>query len=93
MRQVWAVHVLKDAGATFAEAVFGDLGHAEDYASARSEDAGVRGTAITRFTVGELGSRSTISWFVDGASCDGRILAARARKQVGAPGWAGQSSG
>jgi hypothetical protein len=87
MRHVWAVHVLKDAGATFAEAVFGDLMQAEDYAGARSEDTGVRGTAITRFTVGELGSRSTISWFVDGASCDGRILAARAKKKVGVPGW------
>ena len=85
MRQVWAVHVLKDAGATFAEAVFGDLPHAEEYAGARSTDVGVRGTAITRFTVGEIGTRSTISWFVDGASCDGRVLAARARKRVGTP--------
>ncbi len=86
MRQVWAVHVLKDAGATFAEAVFPDLGAAEEYAGPRSEDAGVRGTAITRFTVGELGSRSTVGWFVDGASCDGRILAARSKRMVGSPG-------
>jgi hypothetical protein len=77
MTQVWAVHVLKDTGATFAEAVFGDQGRAEKYASGRSTDSGVRGTAITRFTVGELGTRSTIGWFVDGTSCDGRILASR----------------
>jgi hypothetical protein len=84
MRQVWTVHVLKDAGATFAEAVFAALTEAEEYASARSADIGVRGTAITRYTVGELGTRSTISWFVDGASCDGRVLAAR--RKVGSPG-------
>lgn len=86
MRQVWTVHVLKDAGATFAEAVFPDLITAEEYAGPRSEDAGVRGTAITRFMVGELGSRSTVGWFVDGASCDGRILAARSGRKVGSPG-------
>ena len=82
MKQVWTVHVLKDAGATFAEAVFPDQVRAEEYAGKRSGDAGVRGTAVTRFTVGELGSRSTISWYVDGASCDGRILAVRSRKKV-----------
>jgi hypothetical protein len=82
MDQVWAVHVLKDAGATFAEAVFPDRVRAEKYASTRSTDIGVRGTAVTRFTVGELGTRSTISWFVDGASCDGRVLAARTRPVV-----------
>ncbi|WP_214402297.1 hypothetical protein [Pseudonocardia lacus] len=82
MTQVWAVHVLKDAGATFAEAVFPDQRRAEAYAGTRSSDIGVRGTAVTRFTVGELGTRSTISWFVDGAACDGRVLAARSRAKV-----------
>lgn len=81
--RVWTVHVLKDAGATFAEAVFAHHGEAEAYATQRSTDPGVRGTAITRFTVGELGSRSTVGWFVDGAACDGRVLAVRRR--VGTP--------
>ncbi|MCO1658269.1 hypothetical protein [Pseudonocardia humida] len=76
------MHVLKDAGATFAEAVFPDQARAEKYAGARSTDIGVRGTAVTRFTVGELGTRSTINWFVDDASCDGRILAARSRRRA-----------
>jgi hypothetical protein len=86
MRQVWTVHVLKDAGATFAEAVFPDQAQAEAYARARSEDAGVRGTAVTRFTVGELGTRSTTGWFVDGAACDGRALASRSRRKVSVDG-------
>jgi hypothetical protein len=77
--QVWTVHVLKDAGATFAEAVFALPREAEAYASRRSTDPGVRGTAITRFTVGELGSRSTVGWYVDGTACDGRVLAVRRR--------------
>ena len=77
VEQVWAVHVLKDVGATFAEVVFANPDKAEEYASERSNDCGVRGTAITRYTVDELGTRSTVSWFVDGASCDGRILASR----------------
>jgi hypothetical protein len=75
--EVWAVHVLKDVGATFAEVVFANRVKAETYASERSGDCGVRGTAITRYTVNELGSRSTVGWFVDGAACDGRILATR----------------
>ena len=66
MKQVWAVHVLKDVGATFAEVVFAKLDKAEAYASERSNDSGVRGTAITRYTVDELGTRSTVGWFVDG---------------------------
>jgi hypothetical protein len=86
MTEVWAVHVLKDAGATFAEAVFGDQRRAEQYAGARSSDIGVRGTAVTRFTVGELGTRSTVGWFVDGAACDGRVLAVRSRAKVIADG-------
>jgi hypothetical protein len=54
-------------------------------------DSHIAGALVARpvssLTVGELGSRSTISWFVDGASCDGRVLAARAKKKVGTPGW------
>ena len=86
MEKVWAVHVLKDSGATFAEAVFPDQVKAEEYAGERSTDIGVRGTAVTRYTVGELGTRSTINWFVDGAACDGRALAVRSRAKVVAEG-------
>lgn len=86
MEQVWAVHVLKDSGATFAEAVFPSRLQAEEYAGERSTDVGVRGTAVTRYTVGELGTRSTINWFVGGEACDGRVLAARSRARAVAEG-------
>jgi hypothetical protein len=52
---------------------------ASGYACPRSADAGVGGTAVTRYTVGELGTRDTIGWYVDGAACSGRVLAARMR--------------
>lgn len=86
MKQVWAVHVLKDSGATFAEVVFPEQVPAERYAGQRSSDIGVRGTAVTRYTVGELGTRSTINWYVGGEACDGRALAVRSRAKVVAEG-------
>ena len=72
---VWAVHVLKDDGARFAEAVFAHAARASDYARTRSGDRGVRGAVVTRFAVGVLGTRSTVEWFAGGTACDGRALA------------------
>lgn len=79
MTEVWAVHVVKKVGTTFAEAVFGDPDLAEAYARPRSSDAGVGGTAVTRYTLGELGTRDTVGWFVGGTACSGRVLAAQLR--------------
>ncbi len=72
MTQVWTVHVVKSNGATFAEVVFDAAGAAGDYARTRSGDAGVRAAAVTRFTVGELGTRTTAIWYERGIPTDGR---------------------
>ncbi|MFD1533341.1 hypothetical protein [Pseudonocardia aurantiaca] len=53
-----------DLGAV--EIVFLDEHEARQYAQDRSRDWRVLATTVTRFMVGQLGTRHPVAWFVDG---------------------------
>lgn len=65
---MFAVHATRpddDIGAV--EIVFTVEREARDYAADRSRDHRVLSASVTRFSVGELGTRHPVAWFVDGA--------------------------
>jgi hypothetical protein len=49
------------------EIVFTSEQEARAYARDRSRDWRITSASITRFTVGELGTRCPVGWYVDGA--------------------------
>lgn len=62
---MFSVHTVRpDQGAV--EIVFTSEGEARAYAADRSTDFRVVATSVTRFTVGRLGTRHPLAWFVGG---------------------------
>lgn len=63
---VFSVHASKPDDIGAIEVVFDNQRAAEEFAADRSKDLGVPSASVTRYFVGELGTRRPISWFVDG---------------------------
>jgi hypothetical protein len=63
---VFTVHTMRPDDIGAVEIVFTTEREARAYAADRSKDWRVLAASITRFTIGELGTRHPIAWFVDG---------------------------
>jgi hypothetical protein len=60
------VHATRPDDTGAVEIVFGTEREAIAYAKDRSTDWRVQAASVTRFTIGELGTRYPVAWFVDG---------------------------
>jgi hypothetical protein len=63
---VYSVHVTRPDDIGAVEIVFTTEREARAYANDRSTDWRILAASVTRFVVGELGSRHPVAWFVDG---------------------------
>ena len=63
---VFSVHTSKPDDIGAIEVVFDNERAAAKFAADRSTDPGALSASVTRYFVGELGTRRPISWFVDG---------------------------
>ena len=64
---VYSVHTARPDEVGAVEIVFTSEEEAMAYARDRSTDWRVTSASVTRFTVGELGTRTPLAWYVDGA--------------------------
>lgn len=60
------MHTVRPGDVGAVEIVFLTEREAREYARDRSTDFRVLATSVTRFTVGQLGTRRPLSWFVEG---------------------------
>jgi hypothetical protein len=63
---VFSVHTARPDDVGAVEIVFRSAAEAIAYAKDRSTDWRVLAASVTRFTIGELGTRHPVAWFVDG---------------------------
>lgn len=63
---VYSVHTARPNDIGAVEIVFRTEREAIAYARDRSTDWLVLAASVTRFTIGELGTRHPVAWFVDG---------------------------
>jgi hypothetical protein len=63
---VFTVHTMRPDDIGAVEIVFITEKEARAYARDRSTDFRVLASSVTRFTIGELGTRHPVAWFVDG---------------------------
>jgi hypothetical protein len=63
---VFSVHTARPGEVGAVEIVFTREQEARAYARDRSTDWRITSASVTRFTVGELGTRSPVGWYVDG---------------------------
>jgi hypothetical protein len=63
---VFTVHTMRPDDIGAVEIVFTTEREACAYAADRSTDWRVLAASVTRFTIGELGTRHPVAWFVDG---------------------------
>jgi hypothetical protein len=63
---VYSVHTARPGEIGAVEIVFTSEQEATAYARDRSRDWRITSASVTRFTVGELGTRSPVGWYVDG---------------------------
>jgi hypothetical protein len=63
---VYSVHTTRPDDIGAVEIVFRTERDAIAYAKDRSTDWRVLAASVTRFTIGELGTRHPVAWFVDG---------------------------
>lgn len=64
---IFTVHATRPDDVGPVEIVFDDEHAARAYAQERSHDRRVLSVSVTRFTIGELGTRHPVAWYVDGA--------------------------
>ncbi len=64
--EVYSVHATRPDDPGAVEIVFRTEHEAIAYAKDRSTDWRVLAASITRFAIGELGTRHPVAWFVDG---------------------------
>ncbi|MGH3615224.1 MAG: hypothetical protein ACRDRK_22040 [Pseudonocardia sp.] len=69
---VFTVHTSRPDDIGAVEIVFLAEREARAYALDRSRDHRVLSASVTRFAVGQLGTRTPVAWFVDGAEHDRR---------------------
>lgn len=65
-RHVFSVHTTKAGEIGAIEIVFASEEAARSYARDRSGDHRVLSASVTRFVVGELGTRHPVAWYADG---------------------------
>ena len=63
---VWTVHATRRDDVGAVEMIFADLPRAIAYAVERSLDPTVLSTSVTRYILDEYGTRTSITWYVDG---------------------------
>jgi hypothetical protein len=71
---VWTVHASKRDETGAVEAIYEDEQLARAFAVARSCDRGVLAASVTRFTLGQLGTRHPVVWYVQGCLQDPRAV-------------------
>jgi hypothetical protein len=64
---IFTVHVTKPDDVGAVEIVFPSEDEARAYAVSRSRDFRILAAAVTRFALGELGTRHPVAWYRDGA--------------------------
>ncbi|MCF7552581.1 hypothetical protein [Pseudonocardia sp. WMMC193] len=64
--RVYAVHSVKPDELGAVEVVYPTVDQALAYAADRSRDERVLSTSVTEYTMGSLGSRRPVTWFVEG---------------------------
>jgi hypothetical protein len=64
---VYSVHTACPGEVGSVEIAFTDEREARAYARDRPRDWRITSASVTRFTVGELGTRCPVGWYVDGA--------------------------
>lgn len=70
---VFAVHTTRpDEGAGAIEVVFTDEHSARAYARSRSNDWRITSASVTRYTLGQLGTRCPVVWYQQGDERDVR---------------------
>jgi len=62
----FSVHTARPDEIGAVEIIFLTAGEACAFAADRSRDFRVQSASVTRFVVGQLGTRHPIAWFVDG---------------------------
>ncbi|GAA1858229.1 hypothetical protein GCM10009836_43030 [Pseudonocardia ailaonensis] len=63
---VFSVHATKPDDVGAVEVIFRTEREARAYARSRSTDERVLSTSVTSFLVGQLGTRSSVAWFMNG---------------------------
>jgi hypothetical protein len=63
---VYSVHTTRPDDVGAVEVVFTSEREAREYAQDRSSDWRVLAASVTRFVVGQLGTRHPVAWFVGG---------------------------
>ena len=63
---MYSVHATRPNDVGAVEIVFTTEREARAYAADRSTDWCVLATSVTRFRIGELGTRRSVAWYVDG---------------------------
>jgi hypothetical protein len=63
---VFTVHTMRPDDVGAVEIVFTSEMEARAYARDRSTDFRVLASSVTRFTIGELGTRHPVAWFIEG---------------------------
>jgi hypothetical protein len=63
---VYSVHTARPDDIGAVEIVFRTQQEAMAYAMDRSKDWRIVAASVTRFTIGELGTRHPVAWFVEG---------------------------
>lgn len=63
---MFSVHVTKPDDLGAIEVIFRTEREARAFAADRSRDFRALSTSVTRFVVGELGTRRPVAWYVDG---------------------------
>jgi hypothetical protein len=66
MTEVYTVHTVRPDDMGSIEIVFTAEQEARAYARDRSTDFRVLASSVTRFTIGHLGTRHPVAWFVEG---------------------------
>jgi hypothetical protein len=64
--EIYSVHTARPDDIGAVEIVFRTEREAIDYAKDRSTDWRILAASVTRFTIGALGTRHPVAWFVDG---------------------------
>jgi hypothetical protein len=79
---MYAVHSTRPDETGAVEVLFASEAEACEYAIRRATDFRVVASVVTRYALGELGSRHPVAWYVNGEPQDHRALPARAMYPV-----------
>ncbi|MFC4947065.1 hypothetical protein [Pseudonocardia sp. GCM10023141] len=69
---IYAVHTTRPDDVGAVEILFRSQREARSYAKDRSKDFRVLSASVTRYLMGELGTRHPVAWFIGGVEQSGR---------------------